>query len=179
MTKSYIVDPNTGKLLTAQEWKEIAGESVSSVKMVAIVPDDGSHAFAFPVETFGGRHNWHEAMAIAEKYKAPHPVFGSSGVFTLPTRKQAIDIRAARESGLEQLLELIGANDLLSELQTKCGWTCERYVPAGTSEDRWSSVLYSGSLAWSYNYYGMSNGVGLTYSGSWLVVRPVTLLKLV
>ena len=44
---------------------------------------------------------------------------------------------------------------------------------------RWSSVLLSGSDAWSYYLGGMSDYNGLTYSVSWMVVRPVTLLKLV
>ena len=50
-------------------------------------------------------------------------------------------------------------------------------VSAGV--DRWSSVLFSGSLAWSYDYDGMSDPGGVTDSGSSLVTRPVTLLKLV
>ena len=175
MTKSYIVDPTTGKLVTAQEWKEIAGDNVEEAKIVAIVPDDGSPAFAFPVETFG-EHTWHDAMDIADKYKAPHSISGSSGIFTLPTRKQAIDIRAARESGLEQLLDMIKANDILRELQRKWGWTCERYVPAGTSEDRWSCVRRSSSSAWFYNRAGMSGSDGFAYYQ--FTVRPVTLLNL-
>lgn len=40
---------------------------------------------------------------------------------------------------------------------------------------RWSSVVCSSGYAWSYDYDGMSDHNGLTYS---LMVRPVTLLKL-
>jgi len=174
MTKSFIVDPKTGKLLTAQEWKETAGENVASAKIVAIVPDDGSPAFAFPVETFGD-HPWPEAMDIADKYQAPHAIAGANGSFTLPTRKQAIDIRAAREAGLEQLLEMIGAQDLLDELRHRWGWTCEKYIPGGTSEDRWSCVRISSGTAWIYDGLGLSNRYGFTYG---LTVRPVTLLNL-
>ena len=174
MTKSFIIDPETGKLLTAQEWKELAGENVTSAKMVAIVPDDGSRAFAFPVECFG-RHTWHEAMELAEKYQAPHKVEGSDGSFTLPTRKQGIDFRMAREAGLDQLLEMIGAYDLLEEFKNRIGWTCEKYIPAGTSEDRWSCVRYSSGFAWFYSYSGMSNLTGFTGG---FTVRPVTLLNL-
>jgi len=174
MTKSFIIDPETGKLLTAQEWKELAGENVTSAKMVAIVPDDGSRAFAFPVECFG-RHAWPAAMELAEKYKAPHKVEGSDGNFTLPTRKQGIDFRMAREAGLDQLLEMIGACDLLEEFKNRIGWTCEKYIPAGTSEDRWSCVRHSSGTAWLYDYTGMSNHLGFTYG---FTVRPVTLLNL-
>lgn len=173
MTKSYIVDPETGKLLTAQEWKDKAGDNVKSVKMVAIVPEDGT-PFAFPVEVFDDR-DWSAAMELAESYKAPHAIEGSDGTFTLPTRKQGLDFRIARESGLEQLLEMIGASALLEQIKNDWHWTREKFVPRGTSEARWSCVCYSSSLAWFYSGAGMSNVSG--FSGSF-TVRPVTLLHL-
>lgn len=172
MTKSYVIDPDTGRLLTAQEWKDKAGEKVTEAKMVAIVPEDGT-PFAFPVDVFDDR-DWTAAMELAESYKAPHAIEGSDGTFTLPTRKQGIDIRAARDAGLEQLLEMIGADALLKELRGTWSWTCEKYVPAGTSETRWSCVRDSSSAAWIYVSYGMSDTDG--FSGSF-TVRPVTLLK--
>ena len=173
MHKSYIVDPETGKLLTAQEWKDKAGDKVTEAKMVAIVPEDGT-PFAFPVETFKDRR-WEEAIKLAESYKAPHAIEGSDGTFTLPTRKQGLDFRIARECGLEQLLELIGADELLGQLRGNWTWTREKYVPRGTSEDEWSCVLYSSTLAWVYRSYGMSDYTAFSYS---CTVRPVTLLKL-
>lgn len=173
MHKSYIVDPETGKLLTAQEWKDKAGEKVTEAKMVAIVPEDGT-PFAFPVETFKDRR-WEEAMKLAENYKAPHTIEGSDGTFTLPTRKQGLDFRIARECGLEQLLEMIGAGDLLKQLRNNWTWTREKYVPRGTSEDEWSCVCLSSSIAWLYDGYGMSSDGGFSLS---FAVRPVTLLKL-
>jgi hypothetical protein len=173
MHKSYIVDPETGKLLAAQEWKDKAGDKVNTAKIVAIVPDDGSPAIAFPVEVFPSK-KWEAAMELAKAYKAPHPIEGSDGTFNLPTRKQAIDFRIARESGLDQLLEMIGAGDCLDQFDS-WGWTCERYVPRGTSEDRWSCVCISSSPAWFYGYYGMSLYYGFSHS---FTVRPVTLLHL-
>jgi len=173
MHKSYIVDPETGKLLTAQEWKDKAGDNVKSVKMVAIVPEDGT-PFAFPVEVFDDR-DWSAAMELAEAYKAPHAIEGSDGTFTLPTRKQGLDFRIARESGLEQLLEMIGADALLEEIKNNWHWTREKFVPRGTSEDRWSCVLCSSTLAWYYNDAGMSSSFAFSNS---FTVRPVTLLKL-
>lgn len=172
MTKSYVVDPATGKLLTAQEWKDKAGDKVTGAKMIAIVPDDGSPAFAMPVETFK-LMNWKNAMAFAKDYKAPHAVDGSDGSFALPTRKQGVDIRAARESGLEQLLKMIGADQLLDEFRKRLTWTRERYVPAGTSEEE--NVRYDSGSAWICNLYGMSDSNGFADA---LAVRPVTLLKL-
>lgn len=53
MTKSYVVDPETGKLLTVQEWMKKTDEKPMRALMAAIVPEDGSHAFAFPLEAFG------------------------------------------------------------------------------------------------------------------------------
>ncbi len=44
---------------------------------------------------------------------------------------------------------------------------------------RWSCVLNSTGYAWHYSDLGMSNGSGLSYTYSYLVARPVTLLKLV
>ena len=173
MHKSYIVDPETGKLLTAQEWKDKAGDNVKSVKMVAIVPEDGT-PFAFPVEVFDDR-DWSAAMELAEAYKAPHAIEGSDGAFTLPTRKQGLDFRIARESGLEQLLEMIGADELLEQLRCNWTWTREKYVPRGTSEDEWSCVLNSSTAAWTYYNSGMS--ISTAFSNSF-TVRPVTLLKL-
>lgn len=174
MTKSYVVDPETGKLLTAQEY-ESKGGNTTDIKMVAIVPDDGSPAFAMPVETLG-KGKWRGAMQLAESYKAPHHIEGSDGTFTLPSRKQAIDIRAAREYGLEQLLDSILANELLYELRNCWGWTREAYIPAGTSEEDWESKQSSSGRAWGYNGLGMSNAYG--FSSYQFSVRPVTLLKL-
>lgn len=174
MTRSYVIDPETGKLLTAQEWKLQAGEKVADAKMVAIVPDDGSPAFAFPTESLG-RAEWKAAMEKAKAYQAPHPIEGSDGTFTLPTRKQGIDFREARSSGLEQLLQMIGANQVLEEIRNSWHWTREPYVAPGTSEEDWSCVCYSSSHAWLYDYLGVSGDVGFSSS---LTVRPVTLLRL-
>lgn len=173
MTISYVVDPETGKLMTAQEY-ESKGGNTTDIKMIAIFPDDGSPAFAMPVETLG-KGKWREAMRIAESYKTPHRIEGSDGSFTLPSRKQAIDIRAARESGLEQLLDSISADELLYELRNCWGWTREAYIPAGTSEEDWESKQNSSGVAWLYDYAGMSGYSG--FSAYQLTVRPVTLLK--
>lgn len=173
MTRSYVIDPETGKLLTAQEWKLQADEKVADAKMVAIVPDDGSPAFAFPTESLG-RAEWKAAMEKAKAYQAPHPIEGSDGTFTLPTRKHGIDFREARSSGLEQLLQMIGANQVLEEIRNNWHWTRLPYVAPGTSEEDWSCVRSSSDYAWFYDTDGMSAYSGFSNS---LTVRPVTLLK--
>lgn len=175
MTRSFVIDPETGKLLTAQEWKDKAGDKVNTAKMVAIVPDDGSPAFAFPTESLG-RADWEAAMEKAKAYQAPHPIEGSDGTFTLPTRKQGIDFREARSSGLEQLLQMIGANQVLEEIRNNWHWTREPYVAPGTSEEDWSCVRVSSGLAWYYYNVGISNHLG--FASGQLAVRPVTLLRL-
>lgn len=175
MTRSFVIDPETGKLLTAQEWKLQAGEKVADAKMVAIVPDDGSPAFAFPTESLG-RADWKAAMEKAKAYQAPHPIEGSDGTFTLPTRKQGIDFREARSSGLEQLLQMIGANQVLEEIRNNWHWTREPYVAPGTSEEDWSCVRYSSGSAWYYVDLGMSAYAG--FADTPFTVRPVTLLRL-
>ena len=174
MTRSFVIDPETGKLLTAQEWKDKAGDNVTSAKMVAIVPDDGSPAFAFPVEATAAC-SWKTSLAFAANYKAPHPIEGSDGTFTLPTRKQGLDFRIARESGLEQLLEMIGANFLLDQLRNEWHWTCEPHVPTGTPEARWSSIRRSATLAWYFYTNGFSDPDYVRYA---FTARPVTLLRL-
>ena len=183
MTRSFIVDPETGKLLTAREWKDKAGDNVKSAKMVAIVPEDGT-PFAFPVAVFGNRP-WGEAMKLAEGYKAPHAIDGSDGTFTLATRKQWIDIRDARSAGLEQLLEMIGADDALCALRQDLHWTRDPMIPAGRSEsvdwpsapglDPWSSELCPSGDAWACDSYGSFVPGGITRL---LAVRPATLLTL-
>lgn len=173
MTRSYVIDPETGKLLTAQEWKDKAGDNVKSAKMVAIVPEDGT-PFAFPVEVFDDR-DWSAAMELAEAYKAPHDIEGSDGSFTLPTRKQGLDFRIARECGLEQLLEMIGADELLQQLRNNWTWTREKYVPVGTSEDRWSSIRCSATFACYFYNRGFSYYNLVRYA---CTARPVTLLRL-
>ena len=50
-------------------------------------------------------------------------------------------------------------------------------VSAGLS--RWSCVLISAGLAWFYYSSGMSGDLGLSDTSSYLVARPVTLLRLV
>lgn len=170
MTKSYVVDPETGKLLTAEEWKEKAEDKVMEARMIAIVPDDGSPAFAMPVEDMG-RMSWGRAMECAAAYKAPHVVKGSDGTFTLPSRKQAVDIRAARENGLDQLLEMIGAESLLADFRGNPLWTRETYRPAGLAEDEG----YSPALAWYFNYRGFCYDYYVRYA---YTTRPVTLLNL-
>jgi hypothetical protein len=72
---------------------------------------------------------------------------------------------------------VIGADKLLEQICNNWHWTREKYVPRGTSEDRWSCVRYSSGSAWYfYNRYGVSDYNG--FASYQFTVRPVTLLKL-
>lgn len=151
-TMSYVVDPETGKLLTAQEWKDKAGDQVESAQFVAIVPADGSPAFCSPKKSLG-EMNWKKAMAAAESYKT------QGKGWSLPTCKQGIDIRDARSAGLDQLLELIGGEGL-----NDWYWTRQPWIPHGTSLEEyrkivgaWSSSRCVAGYAWFFSgAYGYS-----------------------
>ncbi len=167
MTRIFIVSPTTGELRTAEEWKNEAGDKVAEAQYIVIVPDDGSSAFMIPKNHLGS-FTWKEAMAAAE-----HFTFSAAEGEkpTLPSRKQWIDIRMARECGLDQVLEMIGASKLLSYLKERWFWTRELYLPAGTSAKdyaAWSASRSIANLAWiahgngfAHNYYLYSSLLAL------------------
>ena len=145
MTRIFIVSPTTGELRTAEEWKNEAGDKVAEAQYIVIVPDDGSSAFMIPKNHLG--------LFNAAEGEKP----------TLPSRKQWSDIRMARECGLDQVLEMIGASKLLSDLNERWFWTREFYLPAGTSAEEhvaWSASRYIANTAW------IANGSGFAYNYS-------------
>jgi hypothetical protein len=159
MIRIFIVEPMTGELLTAKEWKEKAGKDVKNAEHIVIVPEDGTPAFMIPKKTLG-EFPWKEA-----KKKVAEELFRLEGEEVpesrggLPTRKQFIDIRDARSCGLEQVLELIGGDQLLKNLRNgEWFWTSEVWIPAGTSAEDWSSSRYDAYYAWfSYGSFGYAN----------------------
>lgn len=167
MTKSYIVDPLTGKLLTAEEWKNKA-EDMKQAQFVVIVPGDGSPAFAIAKETLG-EFPWKEAK---EKAAALSDTLNSEpfAEWGLPTRKQWMDIREARSCGLDQVLELIGGDKLLKDLRNgEWFWTSEVWVKAGTSAEDYEKEKESAYLAWcSFGSYGCCGSDGMC--GSYLAL---------
>ena len=149
MTRIFIVEPETGKLLTAEEWKNKA-EDVKTAKFVVIVPGDGSQAFAIAKKTVGS-FPWKKAK---EKVAALSDTLNNEpfAEWGLPTRKQWIDIREARACGLDQVLELIGGDKLLKDLRNgEWFWTSEVWVPAGTSAENYEKEKESAYNAW-YSY---------------------------
>ena len=159
MTRIFIVEPETGKLLTAEEWKNKA-EDVTKAEFVVIVPGDGSQAFAIAKKTVGS-FPWKKAK---EKVAALSDTLNNEpfAEWGLPTRKQWIDIREARACGLDQVLELIGGDELLKDLRRgEWFWTSEVWVPAGTSAENYEKEKESAGNAW----YSYGSG-GFAYSNS-------------
>ena len=163
MTRIFIVEPETGKLLTAEEWKNKA-EDVTKAEFVVIVPGDGSQAFAIAKKTVGS-FPWKKAK---EKVAALSDTLNNEpfAEWGLPTRKQWIDIREARACGLDQVLELIGGDELLKDLRRgEWFWTSEVWVPAGTSAENYEKEKESASFAWySSGNLGFANPNYMYYS---------------
>ena len=160
MTRIFIVEPMTGNLLTAEEWKNKA-EDVKAAFEIVIVPGDGSQAFLITKKTIC-EAPWKEAK---EKAAALSDTLNSEpfAEWGLPTRKQWIDIREARSCGLDQVLELIGGDSLLRDLRRgEWFWTSEVWVKAGTSAEDYEKEKESANYAWCSNgNYGYCNGNGM------------------
>lgn len=156
MTRIFIVEPETGKLLTAEEWKNKA-EDVKTAFEIVIVPGDGSQAFAIAKKTVGS-FPWKKAK---EKVAALSDTLNNEpfAEWGLPTRKQWIDIREARACGLDQVLELIGGDKLLKDFRRgEWFWSSEVWVPAGTSAENYEKEKESAGNAWcSYGNVGYAN----------------------
>lgn len=163
MTRIFIVEPMTGKLLTAEEWKAKA-EDVTKAEFVVIVPGDGSQAFAIAKKTVGS-FPWKKAKEIvaAMSDTLNNEPFAEWG---LPTRKQWIDIREARACGLDQVLELIGGDKLLKDFRRgEWFWTSEVWVPAGTTAEDYEKEKESANYAWcSVGNYGFCSDYDLYIS---------------
>lgn len=153
----------TGELLTAKEWKERAEDPKTAFEIV-IVPDDGSHPFLITKKTVC-EAPWKEAREAVQKFKVKCKGEVVHEGFDLPTRKQFIDIRDARSCGLEQVLELIGGDQLLKDFRNgEWFWTSEVWIPAGTSAEDWSSSRYVTGNAWcSVGGIGYANGSYVVY----------------
>ena len=146
MTRIFIVEPMTGNLLTAEEWKNQA-EDVKSAFEVVIVPGDGSQAFLITKKTIC-KAPWKEARKAAQKFKVTTKGEVVHEGFDLPTRKQWIDIREARACGLEQVLKLIGGDKLVEDLHHEWFWTSEVWVMAGTSAEDYEKEKERANGAW-------------------------------
>lgn len=147
MTRIFIVEPKTGKLLTAEEWKNTAEDMKTAVEIV-IVPCDGSQAFLITKKTIC-KATWKKAREAAQQFTVSNNGEVVHRGFDLPTRKQWIDIREARSCGLEQVLKLIGGDELLMDLRRgEWFWTSEVWVQAGTSAEDYEREKENANFAW-------------------------------
>lgn len=164
MTRIFIVEPMTGNILTAEEWKNKA-EDVKTAFEIVIVPGDGSQAFLITKKTICSAP-WKKARKAAQQFTVSNRGEVVHKGFDLPTRKQWIDIREARSCGLDQVLELIGGTKLLRDLRTgEWFWTSEVWVPAGTSAEDYEKEKEGASYAWfSVGNYGFCGGNGMYHS---------------
>lgn len=173
MTRIFIIEPETGKLLTAEEWKNKA-EDVKKAEFVVIVPGDGSQAFAIAKKTVG-KFPWQKAKkkVAALSYTLNNEPFAEWG---LPTRKQWIDIREARSCGLDQVLELIGDKQLLMDLRKgEWFWTSDVWVEAGTSAEDYETNKENARYAWrSSGFSGYCSSSNLCSSLLALPLMPYT-----
>lgn len=161
MTKIFIVSPVSGKLRTAEEWKKEGGKNVKKAEYVVIAPGDGSHPFLICKKTLG-EFPWKEAVEKVGDFFMGDTKGNVIKGFTLPTRKQFIDIREARACGLEQVLEMIGGDKLLKDLRRgEWFWTSEVWVKAGTSAEDYEKEKENANGAW---YSNGGNGCAYNYS---------------
>ena len=154
MTRIFIVEPMTGNLLTAEEWKNKA-EDVKTAFEIVIVPGDGSQAFLITKKTIC-EAPWKKAREAVQAFKVTTKGEVIHEGFDLPTRKQWIDIREARSCGLDQVLELIGGDKLLRDLRRgEWFWTSEVWVQAGTSAEDYEKEKENAGYAWfSFGNFG-------------------------
>ena len=168
MTRIFIVEPMTGNLLTAEEWKNKA-EDVKTAFEIVIVPGDGSQAFLITKKTIC-EAPWKKAREAVQAFKVTTKGEVIHEGFDLPTRKQWIDIREARSCGLDQVLELIGGDKLLRDLRRgEWFWTSEVWVQAGTSAEDYEKEKENAYYAWCsvgnygfcFNYYVCGSNLAL------------------
>ena len=173
MTRIFIVEPMTGNLLTAEEWKNKA-EDVKTAFEIVIVPGDGSQAFLITKKTIC-EAPWKKAREAAQQFTVSNNGEVVHKGFDLPTRKQWIDIREARACGLDQVLELIGGDKLLRDLRRgEWFWTSEVWVKAGTSAEDYEKEKENASYAWySLGSFGNCYSGHLCYS---ILALPLLLL---
>ena len=161
MTRIFIVEPMTGNLLTAEEWKNKAEDPKTAFEIV-IVPGDGSPAFLIAKKTIC-EAPWKKAREAVQAFKVTTKGEVIHEGFDLPTRKQWIDIREARSCGLDQVLELIGGDKLLKDLRRgEWFWTSEVWVQAGTSAEDYEREKENAYNAWcSGGNYGFCSNYSM------------------
>ena len=154
--KIYIINPDTQKPVTIDEWRNDADPVRAS--LIAIETAEGAPLLVLRKSYLPELMNFGNAQkACADYVDTSLP----GKTFRCPTRKECIDLYDARFEGLDEAVKLTGGDFAVN---FKYHWTCERDKdPRCNASDAW----YSGG---TYGYMGNFNMYG-TY-----LALPVTLL---
>ena len=154
--KIYIINPDTQKPVTIDEWRNDANPVRAS--LIAIETAEGAPLLVLRKSYLPEPMNFGDAQkACADYVDTSLP----DKTFRCPTRKECIDLYDARFEGLDEAVKLTGG-DFAADF--KYHWTCER--------DK--DPRYNANHAWcSYGTYGCMYG---NYMCNTLLALPVTLL---
>ena len=144
--KTYIINPDTQKPVSIEEWAKDADPTRAQLLLV----DTGEKRIlvrkAFLPE---GEVDFNRAQELCAAY---HPFPESPFTFRAPTRKECIDLYDARFlGGLDEAVRLTGGD---YGRKGKWSWTCERDADPAFAYSAWYSNgsnggLYSGVLCYS------------------------------
>lgn len=138
--KTYIINPDTQKPVSIEEWAKDADPTRAQLLLV----DTGEKRMLVRKSFFPGEHNFKDAQEIAAAYK-PFPE--SPFAFRCPTRKESLDLYDARFlGGLDEAVKLTGGN-FCCDPDDNWFWTCEMDVdPRHSATNGWIFYGYGGSL---------------------------------
>jgi len=154
--KIYIINPDTHKPVTIDEWRNDADPVRAS--LIAIETAEGAPLLVLRKSYLPELMNFGDAQkACADYVDTSLP----DKTFRCPTRKECIDLYDARFEGLDEAVKLTGGDFAANY---KYHWTCER--------DK--DPRYSAHNAWySHGIYGYMSNFNMYYSN---LALPVTLL---
>ena len=148
--KIYIINPDTQKPVTIDEWRNDADPVRAS--LIAIETAEGAPLLVLRKSYLPEPMNFGDAQkACADYVDTSLP----DKTFRCPTRKECIDLYDARFEGLDEAVKLTGG-DFAADF--KYHWTCERdkdsryyayyaWISNGTAGCMGSNNMYSAYLA--------------------------------
>ena len=134
--KTYIINPDTQKPVSIEEWAKDADPTRAELLLV----DTGEKRILVR-KTFlpEGEVDFNRAQELCAAYR-PFPE--SPFTFRAPTRKECIDLYDARFlGGLDEAVKLTGGD---YGRKGKWFWTCERDADPAYAYSAWYSYGYSG-----------------------------------
>ena len=140
----YIVNPDTGKLVTIDDWRK--EEDPTRAELIAI-KREGLKTLLLAKDFVDGdkRFTFADAQKAAAQFVLEDDPFGDKLAFRCPTRKECIDIYDARFSGLDDARALLGGQSLKALF-----WTCDKDSdPEYTATTAWYFSGTTGTLSYS------------------------------